>query len=87
MVNANLGGDNVHRGALLGALLGAARPRAFLSEECTLRKELFDSEAVTEGARRFSELVCGFSEGERPVLAAPPARRPNAQVQVAKRKA
>ena len=24
MVNTNLGGDNVHRGAILGALLGAA---------------------------------------------------------------
>ena len=57
IVNANLGGDNVHRGALLGALLGAARPAAILGEACALRRGLAQSPALLREARRFSELA------------------------------
>jgi len=54
IVNANLGGDNCHRGALLGAILGAAG--LSLSEE--LRTGLYDPASKRAAAlERYLEVV------------------------------
>ena len=53
MVNANLGGDNVHRGAILGIILGLANPTAVVP----FFSELTESQALTNEIEAF----CGLS--------------------------
>jgi ADP-ribosylglycohydrolase len=52
VVNTNLGGDNAHRGALLGALLGAANGLASFPERWV--EGLRDSEAIRQNVREMS---------------------------------
>ena len=53
MVNANLGGDNVHRGAILGIILGLANPTAVVP----FFSELTESQALSNEI----EVLCGLS--------------------------
>ena len=53
LVNANLGGDNVHRGAILGIILGLANPTAVVP----FFSELTESQALTNEI----EALCGLS--------------------------
>lgn len=52
VANANAGGDNVHRGMILGLLVGAAHP---VPQD--LRDGLSDAEAIAEEIAAFAELV------------------------------
>ena len=54
MVNANLGGDNVHRGAVLGTILGLVRPL----EAVPFFSQLIENEALT----REIEMLCKSSQ-------------------------
>ena len=49
LVNANLGGDNVHRGIVLGALLGLVKP----SDTIPFYDELTENEAITREIEMF----------------------------------
>ena len=54
LVNANLGGDNVHRGAVLGTILGLVRPL----EAVSFFNQLIENEALT----REIEMFCKSSQ-------------------------
>ena len=54
LVNANLGGDNVHRGVVLGTILGLAS----ISDPVPFYDELTESEAIT----REIEMLCSSSQ-------------------------
>ena len=54
LVNANLGGDNVHRGAVLGTILGLVRPL----EAVPFFSQLIENEALT----REIEMLCKSSQ-------------------------
>lgn len=58
LANTNAGGDNVHRGAVLGMLLGAAAGENFPEH---LRQGLVDSEELAEEISSFAELAVSGS--------------------------
>ena len=66
-VNANLGGDNCHRGSLLGALLGAAGCEL----PAELREGLHDREATAAMTERYLGAVRARGPGSL-VQALPP---------------
>ena len=54
LVNANLGGDNVHRGVVLGTILGLAS----FSDPIPFYDELTESKAIS----REIEMLCSSSQ-------------------------
>lgn len=55
LANANIGGENVHRGAVLGALLGASAGRSGIPEH--LVSGLKDSAAIEREVEAFVAAV------------------------------
>merc|ERR1712232_1115125 len=64
LANANTGGENVHRGILLGALLGAAHGQAKMP--IRLMKGLVDYNAIAWEIQMFVSSVCGTPPPEGP---------------------
>lgn len=57
LANANCGGENVHRGAVLGALLGAYHGDQGIPEH--LKSGLHDSEALRQEIEAFKAALAG----------------------------
>jgi len=55
LANANTGGENVHRGIVLGALLGAATGEAAIPEH--LKSGLKDYERIREEVEAFKAAI------------------------------
>jgi len=64
--NANAGGENVHRGILLGALFGAAYGASKIPKR--FKSGLYDSASIAWDIDAFVAVLCSSSmpEGERP---------------------
>jgi len=62
LANANCGGENVHRGCVLGALLGAAVGESGIPGH--LKAGLKDSEALRREIEAFAAAVSGGSRSE-----------------------
>lgn len=55
LANANLGGENVHRGACLGSVLGANQPNL----DAHLKEGLYHSSEIRDEIASFVDAVCG----------------------------
>lgn len=76
IVNANLGGDSCHRGALLGALLGAAG----LSLPSELRDGLHNAQSTARATEAYLGVLNAAGAGQRDGLLLSLAPKPDAAV-------